>query len=153
MIAANVMSTKVQSLNQACTVKDAMKIFQNSVLNDFPVVDDDNKPVGIVTARSILHFAVPSYASDNLLAAMASGPDIESVYKNLEHILDHPIKEVLDTNFKAIKSHVATSAVAAMLTSLEGSLHNILVVDDDGTLAGVISARDILCRQPYMEKS
>ena len=148
MIASNVMSTNLVSLTLDATVRDAIALFRESALHDFPVVDDAGKPVGIVTTRSILHCAVPAYASDNLLALMKAGPDIESVYKNLEAELDLPIRDVIDQNYEVVTPGMPTSAVAAMLINLKGDTHNILVVDDAGILIGIISARDIICRLP-----
>lgn len=152
MLATNVMSSDVVSIKLESTVKDAIALFHESALHDFPVIDNAGKPVGIVTTRSILHFAVPGYASDNLLAVMKAGPDIESVYKNLEAILNHPVKDVIDLNYKVVTANMPTSAVAAMLTNLTGDTHNILVVDDNGKLIGIISARDIICRLPVIMK-
>jgi CBS-domain-containing membrane protein len=150
MIAGNVMSTDLVTLTLDTTVKDAIALFQASALHDFPVIDNEGKPVGIVTTRSILHCAVPAYASNNLLAVMKAGPDIESVYKNLEAELDLPVKDVIDQNYEVVKASMPTSAVAAMLVNLMGDTHNILVVDDDGKLIGIISARDIIYRLPEM---
>ncbi len=150
MIASNVMSTNLVSLTLDATVKDAIVLFRESTLHDFPVIDNEGKPVGIVTTRSILHCAVPAYASDNLLAVMKAGPDIESVYKNLEAELDLPVKDVIDQNYEVVKPSMPTSAVAAMLINLKGDTHNILVVDDAGKLIGIISARDIISRLPEM---
>ena len=150
MIASNVMSTNLVSLKLNATVRDAVTLFHESALHDFPVIDDEDKPVGIVTTRSILHCAVPAYASDNLLAVMKGGPDIDSVYKNLEVELDLSVKDVIDQNYEVVKASMPTSAVAAMLINLKGDTHNILVVDDAGKLIGIISARDIICRLPEM---
>lgn len=148
MIAGSIMSTNLVSLNLDATVRDVVNLFQNSSLHDFPVINDEGKPVGIVTTRSVLHFAVPAYASDSLLATMRAGPDIESIYHNLKAELDRPVRDVIDKNYEVVKANMPTSAVAAMLTNLKGDTHNILVVDDTGKLIGIISARDIICRLP-----
>ncbi|GAV20130.1 inosine 5'-monophosphate dehydrogenase [Mariprofundus micogutta] len=148
MLAKNVMSTDLVSLQLGATVRDAIALFQESSLHDFPVIDDQGKPVGIVTSRSILHCAVPRYASDELLAVMKAGPDIESVYNNLAAELDRQVSDVLERNFDEVKGDMPTSAVAAMLTHLKGDSRNILVVDEAGRLIGIISARDIICRLP-----
>ena len=146
MLANHVMTAKVQTLPETATVQDALNLLVNSSLDDFPIVSESSQPVGIVSAKSIIHHAIPDYASSNLLAAMQAAPDIKSVYKKIEHIADHPIHEVADTNFTTVKTTTATSAVAAILANLKGDTHHVLVVDDGGKLVGIISARDILRR-------
>ncbi|MFQ5518690.1 MAG: HPP family protein [Mariprofundus sp.] len=144
------MSTNLVSLDMDASVKDAVDLVQHSVLHDLPVIDHAGKPVGIVTSRSILHFAVPGYASSDLLAAMKAGPDIESVYKNLQAELKRPIMGVVDRNFASVKASTPTSAVAAMLINLKGDSQTVLVIDEAGKLIGIISARDIICRLSVM---
>jgi len=153
MIASNVMTTYIQTLNEDATVRDAISILEHSGLNDIPVINQHSQAIGIVTAKSILHHAIPSYATNSLLSTMKAGPDIDSVYKNIEHVLDHSIQEVTDKNFQTVKPSTATSAVAAMLATLSGDTHNVLVVDDQNNnqLIGIISARDILIRQTHIE--
>ncbi|MDX8406249.1 MAG: CBS domain-containing protein [Mariprofundus sp.] len=148
MLAGNVMSSDVTSINLESTVRDAAALFQQSALHDVPVVDVDGKPVGMVTCISILQLAVPGYASGDLLATMKAGPAIDSVYHNLEAIIDQPVTDAMTRNYEVVKASVPTSAVAAMLTTLKCEAHDILVVDDDGKLIGIISARDIICRLP-----
>ena len=148
MIASSVMSSDLITLKADASVKDAIALFQEYALHDFPVSDLNGKPVGIVTSRSILHYAVPDYATDDLLAIMRGGPDIESVYVKLAAIADHPIIDVVDRKFPVVKHTMPTSAVAAMLINIKGDSHNVLVVDDDNKLVGIISARDIICRLP-----
>ena len=148
MLAEHIMSSDIVSIQLGATVRDAVALFQESTLHDFPVIDAAGKPVGIVTARSILHFAVPAYASDDLPALMRSGPDIDSLYRNLAAELGRPVRDVLERSFDVVKATIPASAVAAMLTHLKGDTNNILVVDDAGKLIGIISARDIICRLP-----
>lgn len=148
MIASKVMTTDLITLGDDATVKDAIILFQESALHDFPVVDGNGRPLGIVTTRSVLHHAVPEYATDDLLAVMRGGPDIGSVYEMLAASAGHRVVDVVDRQFPVVKQNMPTSAVAAMLINLKGDSHNVLVVDDDGKLVGIISARDIICRLP-----
>jgi CBS-domain-containing membrane protein len=150
MLAKDVMSDEIISIRGAASVKDAIALFQESALHEFPVVDQQGKPIGIVTARSILRHAVPRYASSELLAVMRGGPDIESLYKNLEADFDDPVNAVIDEDFQVVEGDTPASAVAAILTNLGGDTNNLLVVDHAGALIGIISARDIICRLPEM---
>jgi len=148
MIASNAMTANPLTISQNAKVEDAIKLFRSSIFHDLPVIDDDGKPAGCISALTILHAAVPAYASEKLLAAMEGGPDIVSVYHNLEKITGQPIAEIMDKNIHPVHGDTPTSAVAAMLTSLRHDTSSILVVDDQGRLIGTISARDIVCRTP-----
>ena len=148
MIASNVMTTELVTLVEDASVKDAIVLFQEYRYSDFPVIDRAGKAVGIVTARSLLHYAVPDYASEDLLAIMRAGPDIDSVYDKLAAVADHAVTEVIDRDAPVVAEHMPTSAVAAMLINLKGDSRNVLVVDDQEKLIGIISARGIVCRLP-----
>lgn len=146
MIASNIMSAHPVSVRLEATVRDAVVLLARLGLHDLPVVDDKERPVGIITSRSILHYAVPAYASEDLLAIMRAGPDVNSVYKNLAEVADRPVAEVMDRNIQPVRHNMPTSAVAAMLINLKHDTHNVLVVDDEEKLVGIISARDIIRR-------
>ena len=146
MIASNIMSAHPVSVRLEATVRDAVVLLARLGLHDLPVVDDKERPVGIITSRSILHHAVPAYASEDLLAIMRAGPDVNSVYKNLTAVADRPVAEVMDRNIQPVRHDMPTSAVAAMLINLKHDTHNVLVVDDQEKLVGIISARDIIRR-------
>jgi CBS-domain-containing membrane protein len=152
MIASNVMTRNMITLQEDASVKDAVVLFSKSTLHDLPVIDSEGRPVGEVSTRSILHHAVPAYASTDLLAAMRSGPDIQSVYNNLESALEHPVSAVMNRDVQTVAEHTPTSAVAAMLITMTGDSNHVFVVDDDGRLLGLISARDIINRLPEHTK-
>jgi len=148
MIASNAMTRRPLTISQKALVKDAVELFRSTQLHDLPVVDDEERPVGCISTRAILHAAVPAYADSKLLSAMSGGPDIASVYNNLGSISEKSVAEIMDRHIKPVHADTPTSAVAAMLINLHDDCFNILVVDDDGKLIGTISARDIVCRTP-----
>lgn len=146
MIAANLMTTRLLSLHIEALVKDAVALFRDSMVHEFPVVDSTGRLVGEVSSRSILHRAVPAYASSELLAAMCAGPDIHSVYDNLEAMLDTPLSELMTHDVQTVRADTPSSAVAATLITMGGDSSHVYVVDDDDKLLGVISSRDIIRR-------
>lgn len=148
MIASNVMTRSPLTISEDAKVKDAVALFKSTQLHDLPVIDSERRPVGSISTRAILHAAVPAYADNKLLAAMKGGPDIASVYNNLESISEKPAAKIMDRHIHSIRGDTPTSAVAAMLINLHHDTFNILVVDDEDRLTGTISARDIVCRTP-----
>jgi len=146
MIASNVMTTNLLTLPEDARVRDAVSLFHDSMVHESPVVDSTGRLVGEISSRSILHHAVPAYASNELLAAMRAGPDIPSVYNNLHAMLDHPLSELMTEDVQTVTAKTPTSAAAAMLSTMAGDSSHVYVVDDDGKLLGVISSRDIIRR-------
>jgi len=146
MLASNVMTTDLFTLHRDALIKDAVALFRDSMVHEFPVVDSDGRLVGEVSSKSILHRAVPAYASSELLAAMRAGPDIQSVYNNLKAMLDTPLSELMTTDVLTVHADTPTSAVAAELTQLAGDSSHVYVTDSDNKLLGVISSRDVIHR-------
>jgi len=147
MIVSNAMTKDPVTLIENGRVEDAIKLFRSCRFHTFPVVDDEGRPVGCISALAILHAAVPAYADKKLLAAMEGGPDIASVYKNLENIAEKPIAEVMNRDIHPVDGDTPTSAVAAMLINLHPDTSSILVVDGKGKLIGTISALDLVSQE------
>lgn len=148
MIASNVMTSHLLALGENALVQDAVELFRKSSVHEIPVVDGGGRLIGEVNSRSILHKAVPAYASSDLVPAMAAGPDIPSVYRNLEAMLSHRLSDYMTREVQTVHADAPTSAVAAMLVSMGVDSSHVYVVDDIGRLQGVISARDILGQLP-----
>ena len=146
MIAANVMTPNPITVRQGSSVRETIATLKRHRLHDLPVVNDEGKPVGIVTARAILHAAVPAYATSNLINVMRGGPDLPSVYEHLRSIANKDVSEIMDDEPSLVSCHIATTAVAAILVNMATDSNNVLVVDEEERLVGIISAVDIVGR-------
>lgn len=146
MIAANVMTANPITVRQDSSVRDTIATLKQHRLHDLPVVDGEGKPVGMITARAILHAAVPVYATGEMINVMRGGPDLPSVYEHLRSITGMAVSEIMDGKPDMVSCQTATTAVAAMLVNMDTDSHNVLVVDEDGILVGIISALDIVSR-------
>jgi acetoin utilization protein AcuB len=146
LIAANLMTSKLVTTTPDARVRDAIGLLRRHHLHDIPVIDAEGRPVGVLTARAILHHALPAYASADLLAAMQASPDIPSVHERLQEMAEHKVSEVMTPRILSVKEHAPTNAIAAMLVLLRNDSQDILVTDDQGRLVGTISALDIIFR-------
>jgi CBS domain-containing membrane protein len=146
VIAANLMTRSVVTTNPDTRVRDAIALLRRHHLHDLPVIDAEERPVGVLTARAILHHALPAYASEDLLAAMQASPDLPSVHERLHAMAELRVSEVMSTRILSVREHAPTNAIAAMLVLMHNDSQNILVTDDGGRLVGTISALDVILR-------
>lgn len=102
------------TIKRGRTVMDALNMMSEYHIGGIPVVDDENKLVGIVTNRD-LRFE-----------------------QNPERLID----EVM-TSEKLVTTHQQTDLIAAAKILQENKIEKLPVVDKDGKLVGLITYKDI----------
>ena len=102
------------TLRRGSTVKDALELMHDYHIGGIPVVDDDNKLVGIVTNRDL----------------------------RFERRMDKKIDEVM-TKENLVTTHQQTDLVAAAQILQENKIEKLPVVDKNNRLVGLITYKDI----------
>src|ERR1043166_1630447 len=111
------------------TVREVMALQQQHKISGFPVVKNGGKVVGIVTNRDL----------------------------RFETDLDQPVKNIMTPQKKLITVREGASREEAMAMMHRHRLERVLVVDDDFTLKGLVTVKDILkevehpnaCKDPH----
>src|SRR5438270_3175675 len=111
------------------TVREVMALQQSHKISGFPVVKNGGKVVGIVTNRDL----------------------------RFEADLDQPVKAIMTPRAKLITVREGASREEAMALMHRHRLERVLVVDDDFTLKGLVTVKDILkevehpnaCKDPH----
>ena len=131
MFVSKSMSKQVISIRPNADIFEAQDLMEENKIRHLPVVDEENRLIGIVTDRDIKS-AMPS-----------------NLYKTLECTLEEK-NEVCDLRIKDImtKDPMSISPTYtiqdAMLLIQSQRVGALPVVDDDGKLKGIISIRDLL---------
>ena len=102
------------TIRRGSTVKDALELMHDYHIGGIPVVDDDNKLVGIVTNRDL----------------------------RVERRMDKKIDEVM-TKENLVTTHQQTDLVAAAQILQENKIEKLPVVDKNNRLVGLITYKDI----------
>ena len=102
------------TIRRGSTVKDALELMHDYHIGGIPVVDDDNKLVGIVTNRDL----------------------------RFERRMDKIIDEVM-TKENLVTTHQQTDLVAAAQILQENKIEKLPVVDKNNRLVGLITYKDI----------
>ncbi len=118
MILANILTSQVVTFSPDTLMSQALEVMVNQQLSSLIVVDNDNKPIGIFTERDSLRLIAGDIDVTLRLGDVASAPPFTAHYND----------EVHDV-------YVAMSG--------KGYRH-LIVVDDEGKLAGVVTEGDFL---------
>ncbi len=102
------------TINRDALVEDALALMSEYHIGGIPVVDDENKLVGIVTNRDLRFELNPK----------------------------RPIEEVM-TSENLVTTHQKTNLVAAAEILQKNKIEKLPVVDKDGRLVGLITYKDI----------
>lgn len=132
LTAKDVMTQKVDALSVDATLSDALDMFQATEHHGLPIVDDDNDLRGIVVTSD-----VQRVLGIHAEAAIRTGEESE-----LEKDMETPIVEIGTTD--VITASPDTNLLG-VVDLLEGaSIGRIPIVDEDGTLCGLVSRSDVL---------
>jgi len=134
------MKRNVVSIPDTYTIRDAARVFAKKHVGLLPVVDKDNRLVGVVTLRNLLSLELPDFV--NFVADLDFVHDFGAVETT------HPTAEVLDNSITTLMSPAIsvpedTGLLRTYALLLQHNLHDMPVVSADGKLAGVASRVDI----------
>ena len=140
MVISDCMKRNVISIHATASVREAAVIFVRKHIGLLPVVDDDDRPVGVVGLRDMLKLELPDFV--NFIADLDFVHDFGAVETN------HPSAKVLDQSVRTIMlPPVTIEEDAGLLRTyswmLQHELHDIPVLSKEGKLVGVASRVDI----------
>lgn len=133
----DVMTSEVISVRKYESIMGVAKVLSENNISGLPVVDKENKVIGIITQADILSIV---------------GMRKEHTFKDLlRHMLGEPLPErkigdivadIMAAPAVTIKPHANIAEAAQMME--EKRIRRLPVVDDKGMLVGIISRADIL---------
>jgi CBS domain-containing protein len=134
------MKRNVVSIHAIASVREAAAIFVKKHIGLLPVVDDDDKPIGIVSLKDLLSLELPDFVS--FIA------DVDFVHDFGAVETTRPPARVLDKSVKSLVKPAITveeedGLLRAYALMLQHDLHDIVVVSKNGRLSGIASRVDI----------
>ena len=134
------MKKHVVSVPITATIREAAAVIVNKHIGLLPVVDKNDKPVGVIGMRDLLTLELPDFVS--FVA------DVDFVHDFGAVETSHPSARTLDKSVKSLmKPAISVEEDCGLLRAyalmLQHNLHDMLVVSKDGKLIGVASRVDI----------
>ena len=134
------MKRNVVSIHETETVRQAAAIFVEKHIGLLPVVDDDNKPIGIVSLKDLLALELPDFVSFIVDVDFVHDFGAVETTRPSAATLDKPVKSLIKP---AITVNEDDGLLRAYALILQHDLHDILVVSKAGKLLGIASRVDI----------
>ena len=140
MNVSSCMKKHVVSVPSTATIREAAAIIVSKHIGLLPVVDKNDKPVGVIGMRDLLTLELPDFVS--FVA------DVDFVHDFGAVETSHPSARTLDKSVKSLmKPAISVEEDCGLLRAyalmLQHNLHDMLVVSKDGKLIGVASRVDI----------
>jgi CBS domain-containing protein len=134
------MKRNVVSIAEASTIREAASVFVKHHVGLLPIVNQNNKLVGVVGLRDLLALELPDFINfvvdvdfvHNFGAVETTRPSAE--------VLDKPIRTLMST---AIRVAEDTGLLRTYALMLQHNLHDMPIVSKDEELVGVVSRVDI----------
>lgn len=146
MVSANIMTSDVRSLKLSNTLLDVLELLRDLRIRQVPIVDNDNKVLGVITSKGVLKTLLPQYIASGDLKDVKFAPELQEFVDKIEELKNTNVKEIMETEYTKVSPETSTMEVATLFVNTDTHLESILVVDDETRLLGVISPIDVYRR-------
>lgn len=115
---SDVTTKNVKSLKQEDSVVSAMQLMNDNNISSI-VIEENSRPIGIITERDIVRLI---------------RTEIDLNYTSLREVMSHPVQTAASN----------TSAHAAAKLFRKNHIRRLVISDEDGQLAGIVTETDIV---------
>jgi CBS domain-containing protein len=155
MNARDLMTTGVETVHPDDEVSEVLTRLARADFNGFPVVDDDERVVGIVTQHDLVHLFQPSDRTlwipvgfppflETLEYAIDLSWDRLDTELDLLKYADEPIREIMTDDVVTVGPDEEFDRILDLLADDDRDINRLPVVDDDGRLLGIVARQDVL---------
>jgi CBS-domain-containing membrane protein len=144
MSASPLYRTEFASLKAADVVGEATRRLLTHYVTDLPVVDDDQRLIGMLRLERVLGSLLPKAALIGFgLDDLSFVPDtLEHLRQQMQTIADTPVRQLMVKAEHVV--HPDTSLIEIVLLLYRGASNIPVVERDTNRLVGMVSARDVL---------
>jgi CBS-domain-containing membrane protein len=141
--AKEIMTPEVITVTKTTSIKNLSDLFIKHRVNGFPVLDEDDQLIGIVTEKNLIeqnkNLHIPTViALFDAVIYLESGKKFEAEVKRFNAT---QVKDIYTSNVVTVSSDTSIHEIASMMA--EKSVHSIPVVDGKNIL-GIIGKLDII---------
>lgn len=137
----DIMTTELATARPDTTFQELVDLMLRHDVSGVPVVDDDGKPVGVVTEADLVSkeaFGGRRRRPLEAIADLVMGGEVRWAIKGRGHRAEQVMTR------KLITTHQGDRIEHAARTMLEAGVKRLPIVDADGRLVGIVTRSDLL---------
>ena len=131
----NYMHNRICITSKDEKISDAIKKMVEQRTNSLIVVDENQKPIGILSSYTLVREVVPAYLKEDSMVADFSAEGTFDRYA--EKIKDKTVEEVMHTDFHILSED--DTMIEAATYSIKASRRILPIVGEDGKMIGAIT--------------
>ena len=137
MIVSEIMTTGVKTANADTPVKEIANTMCFNKISGLPIVDADNRIIGIVSEKDLLKRMFPDMAT----IAAEGRPNFEEMEKGYADTLQLIASDIMTTTVSSVSPEMPIMKAASLMCI--NNIRRIPAADEDGKLVGIISIGDV----------
>jgi CBS domain-containing protein len=135
-----VMTRDVKSISIDSSASEGFALLQQIQISGLPVVDKENKLVGMFTEKDIIAYILPSYVEKVGRFIYEENP--KATKKKFMQLNSITVSELMHKEFITTHEDAGLCEVAKLM--LTQKVRRIPIVDKQGKLVGIVARADIL---------
>ena len=155
MKARDVMTTEVETVREDDEVSEVLTRLAGADFSGFPVVDADDRVVGVVTEADLVDIFQPSDRTlwipvglPPFLESLTYGVDLSwdelDVGVDLVRNAGKPIREVMTEDVVTAGPDDDLDALVRLLSDHDRDINRVPILDEEDRLVGIVSRQDVL---------
>ncbi len=147
MKAGEVMSVKVVAIPINANLEETVNLLAGNGINGAPVVDRENKIIGIVTEKDIASFAerenvIPFTRLARLATQSPELRDIAVLRKSMDLLEQTLVEQVMIANVITISEETPIAEIAQLMNLHR--INHLPVTDAENVLKGIVTKADVV---------
>ncbi len=140
----DIMSTNIVSVKPDTEIIEAAKVLLENRFNGLPVVDDNGKVVGIICQSDLIaqQKSLPIPTLFTFLDGFIPLTSLKKMESEIQKIAAITVADAMTKKPVTVKPDTRIETVAALMA--DKKLYTLPVLDDNGTLVGIVGKEDLL---------
>ncbi|MFD1037860.1 CBS domain-containing protein [Virgibacillus byunsanensis] len=137
------MITDVICVTKDTSIKNLLKILVEHKIGGVPVVDDNNKLIGMISDGDVIRYVQPKGRTVYDVFTLVLVSEKEDLRQKLEYTIEHPVEKIMHKKvIHTVRSEGQLEDALEIFSRYR--IKKIPVINDENKVVGVISRGDII---------